>query len=110
MVSFLHSFRPELQFILKKKVITVIVVGTWCLFPRHLLRAIAASSGAQCQAVAVPFDCLRQSRRSLAMSCIIFHLPNLHCSLPMQLTVEMDTSFAGRFSDISLFLKCADHY
>ena len=94
----------------KKSFNALIIVGTWFLFPRHLLRAIAASSGAPCQAVAVPFDCLRQSRHSQAMSCIIFHLPNLHCSLPMQLTVEMDTSFAGRFSDISFFLKCVNHY
>ena len=94
----------------KKSFNAVIIVGTWCLFPRHLLRAIAASSGAPCQAVAVPFDCPRQSRRSLAMSCIIFHLPNLLYSLPMQLTVEMDTSFAGRFSDISFFLKCVNQY
>jgi hypothetical protein len=92
----------------KKSFNAVIIVGTWCLFPRHLLRAIAASSGAPCQAVAVPFDYPRQSRHNLAMSCIIFHLPNLHCSLPMQLTVEMDTSFAGRFSDISFFLKCVN--
>jgi len=94
----------------KKSFNVVIIVGTWCLFPRHLLRAIAASSGAPCRAVAVPFDCLRQSRCSPAMSCIIFHLPNLHCSLPMQLTVEMDISFAGRFSDISFLLKCVNHY
>lgn len=110
-VSFLHTFWPEPLFIfIKKSCNALIIVGTWFLFPRHLLRAIAASSGAPCQAVAVPFDCQRQSRRSLAMSCIIFHLPNLHCSHPMQLTVEMDTSFAGMFSDISFFLKCVYHY
>jgi hypothetical protein len=79
------------------------IVKTSCLSPRHLLRVIAASSGAPCQAVGVPSACLRQNRLNLVMSCIIFHQPNHPCSLHMQLTVEMDTSSAGRFSDISLF-------
>jgi hypothetical protein len=93
-ISSLHAFYPKPHFLLNV-VDVIFAVETWCLFPRHLLRVIAASSGAPCQAVAVLFACPRQSRHSLVTYCVIFHPLNLRCSLPMQWTVGMDTSFAG---------------